>query len=973
LEFSIHAEAGNPGLILGLPDDLFQMRAEGEAGVLLNGVYRGRASLRRETDRVLVALPTDLLAREIDLLDLVSGRSILKTPLLILSCYELTTGTIAVSGGAIVGDFSVRGLDDTVLVECIENGQVLTRGFAARAGGTEYRFHLPFPSLLTPDQQLACLFRIAGLFLDGPPLLLTMQALGFLGYVDLSEPGRIAGWACDMAIPDRRVAIDLIRDGVVLQTVLADQFREDLQAAGIGDGHAGFSFTLPQDGTFRDPTEISVTISGGSLNLVNSPLVVAAPPPFCGAFDRLHGMSAHGWALNVADPKTPVQVEAVCNGQVLATATARLFRGDLLDAGLNGGFCAYKIDIGKQILDLLGQEILVRIAGQPDLVLQGSPHVATQNPNLLRYLKPARGMNPAHLPRLRRTLDHRVGPLRLSIVMPVYNTSRDWLVQAIESVLAQWCGRWELICIDDCSTAPHVGAVLRAYARQDRRIRVLTPQANGGIAVATNLGLRAARGDYVAFLDHDDVLEPDAVYHLLKAARKTDADFIYSDEATTDENIDSIADVKARPAFSYDYYLSHPYFVHMLCVRRRIAHEIGGWDERMSISADVDFVLRILARASSIAHVPRILYRWRTHGGSTGHSRKTAVMEATRGAIQRHLDQTNPGAMVSDGSGFNQFRVDWPAADGRILIVIPTKNKADLVRVAIESIERTSAGEDYRIVVVDHESTEPDSIAYFKSIRDRCAVMKYSGEFNYSRINNLAVQKHGRDAAFVLFLNNDIEAITDGWLDRMRRLANRPEVGIVGALLLYPDRRVQHAGVIMGFNGSADHAFKFEDVYLNDGNQRSFGYNCSLTSVRDFSAVTAACMMMRKSVFDQVGGFDEILKVGFNDTDLCLRVRETGLKILYDGYTVLFHYESATRSLTKQVMHPEDTQLMLNRHGAILTEGDPFYNPNLSVTAQDHVVRDDNGCGRGGVRVTRLTRPDREHEDAWEHRIRTSM
>ncbi|ACI51575.1 glycosyl transferase family 2 [Gluconacetobacter diazotrophicus PA1 5] len=954
MEFSVHAEAGIPGMILGLSDDLFRTGAEGDVGVLLDGVYRGQASVRREAGRVLVGLPTHLLAREVDLLDLRDGRSLLKTACFILPCYELTTGAITVSGGAIVGDFSVRGLDDHVLVECIENGQVLARGFATRAGGTDYRFHLPFPTLLTPQQQVACLFRIAGLFLDGPPFLLTMQTLGYLGYVDRPEPGCVTGWVCDMTMPDRRVAVDLVRDGVVLQTVLADRFREDLLALGIGDGHAGFSFTLPHDGSFRNPADVSVVVSGGSLNLVNSPLMVFAPPPFRGAFDRLHGMSAHGWALNMADPKTPVQVEAVCNGQVLATATARLFRGDLLDAGLNEGFCAYKIDIGKQILDLLGQEIQVRIAGHPDLVLTGSPQVATQNPNLLRYLKPARGMNPALLPRLRRTLDHRVGPLRLSIVMPVYNTPRDWLVQAIESVLAQWCGRWELICIDDCSTAPHVGAVLRAYADRDPRIRVLTPQVNGGIAVATNLGLRAARGDYVTFLDHDDVLEPDAIYHLLKTARETDADFIYSDEATTDENIDSIADVKARPAFSYDYYLSHPYFVHMLCVRRRLAHEIGGWDERMAISADVDFVLRVLARAASIAHVPRILYRWRTHGGSTGHAKKKAVMEATCAAIQRHLDQAHPGAMVSAGLGFNQFRVDWPATEGKILIVIPTKNKADLVRVAIDSIARTSAGADYRIVVVDHDSTEPESVAYFKSIRDRCTVMKYTGEFNYSRMNNLAVRKHGRDADFILFLNNDIEAITDGWLDRMRRLAHRPEVGIVGALLLYPDRRVQHAGVIMGFNGSADHAFKFEDVYLNDGNQRSFGYNCSLTSVRDFSAVTAACMMMRRSVFDQVGGFDETLKVGFNDTDFCLRVREAGLKVLYDGYTVLFHHESATRSQTRQVMHPEDTERMLHRHGRILEGGDPFYNPNLSVTAQDHVVRDDNGCGRGRVRVTRL-------------------
>ena len=452
-------------------------------------------------------------------------------------------------------------------------------------------------------------------------------------------------------------------------------------------------------------------------------------------------------------------------------------------------------------------------------------------------------------------------------------------------------------------------------------------------------------------MDHDDLLEPDAVYHLLRTAKQTGAAFIYSDEATTDDNIVSIADVKARPQFSYDYYLSHPYFVHMLCMRRDLAYRVGGWDETMAISADVDFVLRILEHTPSVAHVPRVLYRWRTHGGSTGHTKKEAVMAATRGALQRHLDRRNTGATVEDGVWFNQFRVNWPASAERILIVIPTKNKAGLVRTAVESIEKTAAGADYKLVLVDHESREPESVAYFAELAERHTVMAYQGPFNYSRINNEAVRQHGDGCEFVLFLNNDIEAITDGWLDRMRRLANRADVGAVGALLLYPDKRIQHAGVILGFNGSAEATFKFEFAYLDDKGTRNLGYNCSLTSVRDYSAVTAACLMMRKSVFEELGGFDEQLVVGFNDVDLCLRVREAGLKVLYDGATVLFHYESATRSQTKQVMHPEDTTRMLSRHAAILRDGDPFYNPNLSNVTQDHVLREDAGCKRFEPRV----------------------
>ena len=204
--------------------------------------------------------------------------------------------------------------------------------------------------------------------------------------------------------------------------------------------------------------------------------------------------------------------------------------------------------------------------------------------------------------------------------------------------------------------------------------------------------------------------------------------------------------------------------------------------------------------------------------------------------------------------------------------------------------------------------------------------------------------EHGDGTDFVLFLNNDVEATQDGWVDRLRRLAARPDVGAVGPLLMYVDRTVQHAGVVLGFNDSAEHALKFQSVFLDKHGRRNLGYNCALSSVRDYSAVTAACLMMRRHVFDGVGGFDEQFGIGFNDTDLCLRVGQSGLRILYDGATILYHYESATRSQTKQVFHPEDTLLMIERWGGLLTEGDRFYNPSLSLTTQDHVPLEDASC-----------------------------
>ena len=948
-------------------------------GVLLDGRHvgdvTGALAGRRGGFDLTIELPSHSLADQLDLVNIETGRSILPAPHDLRPAFAFRMDRFGMADGLVSGRFTVRSLSERLWVECTAGTRSIARGFAVRAGQaeTEYSFKLPITSALPINEPAVLMPWVAGRPMPGLAVQVAAKDVGLAGFVDSVEPGVISGWAVNLRQPLERVSLDLLMDGQVVQTVTANQPRPDLAVHGLGDGHSAFRIDLPPDKAFKQARQMSVMVSGTQMELCNSPFLALPPPSLRGFFDRLHGTSAHGWVLDAFDPKTPVVVEAVCEGRVLGSAAAKLFRGDLLDAGLNEGFCAFKIDIGVQLLDMLGKDVSVRIQGT-NMVLPGSPKIATQNANMLRYLRPLRGMNPASLERMKRMMNHRTQSSRVSIIMPVYNPPRDWLIQALESVRLQWCDRWELICVNDCSTQPHVAHVLSAYAKHDPRIRVFNSPQNMGIARSTNLGLRAAGSEYVAFMDHDDLLEPDAVYHLLRTAKLTGAEFMYSDEATTDENIGSIADVKARPQFSYDYYLSHPYFVHLLCVKRDLAYRIGGWDESMAISADVDFVLRILEHTELVAHVPRVLYRWRTHGGSTGHSKKEAVMAATRGSLQRHLDRRGAGAVVEDGVWFNQFRVNWPESSGRILIVIPTKNKAGLVRTAVESIERTAAGADYKLVLVDHQSTEPESVAYFSELAERHTVMPYEGPFNYSRINNEAVRQHGGDCEFVLFLNNDVEAITDGWLDRMRRLANRSDVGCVGALLLYPDKRVQHAGVILGFNGSAEATFKFEFAYQDDKGTRNLGYNCSLTSVRDYSAVTAACLMMRRSVFDQLGGFDEKLVVGFNDVDLCLRIREAGLKVLYDGGTVLFHYESATRSQTKQVLHPEDTTLMLERHAAILRNGDPFYNPNLSYVTQDHVLREDAGCKRYHPRVVTMNprlRPPEPDIQAPAPRLRT--
>ena len=901
------------------------------------------------------------MAATLDVCDPLTGRSLLGRRFDLSRHYRLSVEQFALDGLTVRGRFSIaQDLDEFLHVQLLRDG-IATNGVYAQRDGqnsraSAYAFEAPLHGMSPLDRDYVLSARIAGVELPGRLRLeVNHKQVGYAGYVENAVGDTISGWAVDLRHPKQRVPLDLIAGDAVVASMPADQFREDVHAVGFGDGKVGFRFVLPKLKSKNPAQSFGVVLAGTRTHLINSPVTPRPISRLLGFFDGMQGQVAVGWACDLDSPQTPLVVELICEGRLVAADVARHFRGDVEAAGVPIGKCGFRIDLGPQFRAYLGKEISARIRGL-EIVLGGSPHKVTENPNLRLFLDRSARLTEASLARLRRRLNHQARGRAVSIIMPVHDTPKRWLVEALDSVKRQWCDNWELICINDGSTKPHVLDILNAYAASDTRIRVLSAPENVGIARATNFGIRAARCDYVTFMDHDDYLEPDAVYHLLRAIQETDADLLYSDEVLTHEDLGSIMEVRARPAFSYDYYLSHPYFVHMVCVRTSIVHRIAGWNEAMKISADIDFVLRVLEVANGVAHVPSVIYRWRTHEKSAGHAKQEDVMAATKAAIRRHLMRRGVAAEVDDGPWFNQFRIDWPDDDdGRILIVIPTRDKGALLRTCIESIERTAGGIDYRVVVVDHESKEPETREYLRSIAGRHTVMPYKGPFNFARINNQAVRKHGADAKYVLFLNNDIEAMEAGWLQRMRSLAHRPDVGIVGPLLLYGDKRVQHAGVIIGFNKAADHAMKFVESYIENGTRRNLGYNCTLTSVRDFSAVTAACMMVRKEVFDAADGFDESFAIGFNDTDLCLRVREAGLKVLYDGHTMLLHHESATRSETKQVRHPDDDRRLRKRWARYFSEGDPFYNPNLDHDATDHALREDAACTRPApARLTRI-------------------
>lgn len=895
-----------------------------------------------------LGLPPHLLGGTLDIVAAETGASVLDSAVDLAGFRGLRWYGWHLCGQGVSGGFSLHGpaapAAAAIPVELRAGTDCFGTGYAVLETGSgpvpAYRFRVAF-NRLPPLSEGVTIIPVAGGIAVPEPLCVPAAAFGFAGYADPAGRSGVAGWVVDLTDPGRRVEVEVRVNGRPVAKAVGDRMRPDVQRLGLGDGRSGFLIPLPAEFRHAGDVEVAVLVAGTALHLCNSPYTPPADPPVTGFLDRVEGSFVTGWAVNMLDPEAKLLVEAVCDGQVIGSGVAESYRADVAEAGLPTARCGFQFRLEPKLPYLLGRDISVRVGGTGD-VLPGSPCRIVQNPNISRFLARSAAIRPAALQRLARRMAWQTRLTGISIIMPVFDTPAPWLRQALASVLGQWSGNWELICVDDASQASHVRGLLSVFARRDARIRVLRTPAKLGLARSINLGLRAARGTYVAFMDPADTIEPDATHKLALAAQRTGADLIYGDEAVTGTDIDTVLDVHARPAFSHDFYLSHPTGLDPLCVRAALAHELAGWDESLDAAARPDFVLRTIERAQHVAHVPSVLYRCRSHAG-----RGNATNGATKAALSRHLVRLGTGATVADGLGQGQYRIDWPDDGGEVLIVIPTKDGADLLAPCIEAIERTAPGENCRIVVIDHASTDPNALRALRRLARRHTVMRYAGPFNYARMNNEAVRAHAGAARYVLLLNNDVEAREPGWIPRLRSLAARKEVGAVGPLLLYDNDLVQHAGVIVGFAGAAEHAMKQASAYRHGA--REPGYCCNLTSVRDYSAVTAACMMVRREAWDHAGGFDEAFEVGFNDTDFCLRLRQAGYKVLYDGHTVLTHRESVTRSASQAMQHPADDARLRARWGELFAEGDPFYSPLLSHAGTNHVLRSDTGCKRRPV------------------------
>ena len=517
-----------------------------------------------------------------------------------------------------------------------------------------------------------------------------------------------------------------------------------------------------------------------------------------------------------------------------------------------------------------------------------------------------------------------------SVIVSVKETSQNRLQRAIESVRDQTYLKWELICIIGTSSSTRISPTLQRLAEADGRIHIETTKVHLEARAALKKGLSLATGGYVCFLEASDRLEPHALHCFAEVVLGDNADLIYSDMVVADESLGHITEVVARPAFSWDHYLSHPRVLHFLAVRADLIKAVSHADATPEGFDGLELMLRVLERSQTISHVPDVLY-WR--GKQAPDARKAPETKATVSRLRGHLRRLGFSCEVRPGIGHGIFDIRFfETAPARVAIVIPTKNGYDLLRRCVDSLFATTTPGCFDLYIVDHESDDPSTRAYLEELSkdEYCTVIKYTGDFNFSKINNFAANKIKSNYGYYLFMNNDIECVDPGWFESMLDKARRGDIGVVGATLLYPDRSVQHAGVIIGIYGAAEHAHKGVPFYNADGT-RSPGYDDALLTTREYSAVTAACMMMPAGLFHELGGFEETLRVGFNDTDLCLRTRARGYKVVNDAYAVLLHHESATRGKSGRDPHPDDTARFVSRQRAVIESGDPFFNPLLST------------------------------------------
>ena len=798
-----------------------------------------------------------------------------------------------------------------------------------------------------------------------------------IGFLDRIEDATLAGWAFDPTDPNRPLTMQVRIDGTVIDMITCDGNRPDVAAFNLPTVQLGFEYRIP--GRFQDGMRHVVsfaTADGAKVELPGRGGVILSELHFClerrtrleAVLDGLVDGLIQGWALRIGEAtgeKTGgATIMVSTRGQPIAEFVADQFRADVAEALGADPACGFSFALPPELCT--GKSVVLDFHVLPERTpLRGSPlqiavpssgerarisSLIEQADELFRYAYRLRRELKAALPAERPSLADYPGWARrnqpliaarygdiegrplVSVICPVFRPDLREFAEAVGSVQAQSYENWELILVDDASHDSRLAEFLEQAAARDSRIRLQVESRNGGIATATNRALKLARGEVVAFFDHDDLLDPNALEVMLRARSATGARLLYSDEDKVD-GLGRFSEPNLKPDFNYRFLLDLNYICHLVMADTALLREAGGLDPRFDGAQDHDLLLRLAKRVGphEVHHVAEILYHWRISARSTagGASAKPKAAGAGEAAVAAHLKRRNIAGHVQRRGALTCYSSRFEFSDNPgVSILIPFRNHVGLTRACVEAIRRHTRRLDYEIILIDNWSDDP-AVQDFCTTQGNMAdtkIVRVAEPFNFSRINNIGAAAATRP--FLLFLNNDVIIDDPHWLRTLldEALAD-PAVGAVGPKLLYPNGTVQHAGVVLGVGGIADHAFRGLPADAP-------GYIAHAIAAREVSALTAACMLVRREAFEAVGGFDEAeLAVAFNDVDLCVKLRQAGWRLIFTPDLVCEHRESMSRGddfgEDKLARFMRENEAMRARWETILPE-DPFYNRHFA-------------------------------------------
>lgn len=819
----------------------------------------------------------------------------------------------------------------------------------------------------------------------------------FLGYFDAFNEGEARGWAVDARQTTSPVRLHVLIDRQEVATVLCDDPREDVQAAlGHPTGLLGFHFNVPESFIDGEPHALSFRFADRSVVPLIDPnnpddfaeeyeFVLHRKFEFQSFIDGMKQGALRGWVQRVdlvsRERLGSCHILLTANGLRVAQVKADRYRGDVAAALGGDPNCGFEIILPRQfrkggvqtfrfvvtpdqhelagspltttLVDDALEERLLEINETVDRLYREITNLRTTISNVIptptynlgdydrwarRYYDRLRARVSAS--RRRRSLDAGLVASRplVSILCPTYKPMMSDFVAAVDSVIAQTYENWELIIIDDGGKSPEVARRIAQYCAADPRIRCITLKKNLGISGATNVGMDAVRGEWVAFFDHDDLLVDVAIEMMVDAAQATGARILYSDEDKIDQ-AGYFLEPNLKPDWNYRYVLGCNYVCHLFFVEAATLARVGKLRPEYDGAQDHDLVLRLAEEvpAREIHHVPEVLYHWRKTPNSTAVdvSKKGYAIGAGVRCVSDHLKRRAIRAEVSSIRGLTLYGIKWLArAQPSVTVIIPFKDQVEITQRCLDALLANTAYKNFDVILVDNWSVTEAALAFIRRVRKlpRVRVMTIEEEFNYSRLNNLAAAESQSD--FLFFMNNDVFLGDPSWLSTIiGETGLADDIAVVGGKFMYPNETIQHAGVVVGPEGIAAHVHR-------GAPETDYGYIGRAMLSHEISAVTAAGMLIRTSVFRQVGGFDEVdLKVAYNDVDLCLKVREAGWRIIWCAEFVASHHESLSRGSDDRPEHEarffRETQLMKQRWGGKpLFQHDPFYSPFFTVDRQ---------------------------------------